>query len=132
MTINTNPAFVSWLQNNVEPYSKVSYLTILQNAFNKRDIETTARFFNDFQGLTTKKTTNSNTPSSSQAAMVAPPKRGSSSNASVENNQGKVFTFAEVNAFYKDLQDGKYRGKEEQARLRKQEYLKANAEGRIV
>lgn len=130
---NVDPEFVTWLNASTEQLSGLSFYSILMNAYNNRELNKVAQIFNIFTNLKNKTNTNqSSQTSTEQQSLIAPPKRGSQTSATLDNNQGKVFTRSEVDTFYTNLQNGKYKGKEELAKQIKAEIHKANLEGRIV
>lgn len=131
-SLNVNPEFVGWVQSNVETFSGVSFQDILVDAYNRRDAAKIAKIFNTYEQLKQKQSTKQTGTKAEANQLVSPNKRGSNSNATIENNSGKVFTQAQVQDFYQNLAQGAYAGKEAWVKSMKEEILKANAEGRIV
>jgi hypothetical protein len=130
--LNTNSDFIGWL-GNVEPYTGISLHTILMSAYNNKDIDKVAKIFNDYNQLTTPQASErtryeSPTPND----LIEPTKRGSISQNTAESNQGKVFTVGQVDQFYVDLRNGKFKGKDAWAESMRREIQLAGSEGRIV
>lgn len=130
--LNVNPEFVSWVQNSVESFSGVTFQDILIDAYNRRDASKIAKIFNTYEQLKQKNTTRQTGIKAEASQLVSPPKRGSASNATIENNSGKVFTQAQIQDFYQKLSQGVFKGKDAWVKSMKEEILKANSEGRIV
>ena len=122
-TIDQDPAFTQWLQEKA-PYSNQSKHQLLVDAYNRRDIDTTARFFEDFQKDSKTDQSQSippNTPNDELGTettvedLISPP-RGSSP-APKSNNQFKFITRKQIEKHFKDVEDamkgkGPYYGQE--------------------
>lgn len=130
IAINNDPAFINWLSTNQESFSGIDYLTILRSAYGQRDLDKVTRIFNTYTDLATK--AKKPVVATEQQQMIAPPKRGSVSNTIAEHNSGKVFSQSEIHDFYRKLNNGEFKGKDEYVRQTKQAILKANTEGRII
>ena len=131
-TLNTDEDFIGWL-GNTEPYSGLTLHQLLINAYQHKDIERVAKIFETYNTLTKPTTTQTqevaqNTPD----MLVEPTKRGSVSQNTVEHNSGKVYTEKQIDQFYTDLRNGKFRGKEDWAEKTRQDMMRAAREGRIV
>lgn len=134
--LNTDPGFLSFLETE-DDISGIPYKAIITNAFNNGNAGRVAKIFNHY-----KQINNLGTPPSSKGgneppkpdALAAPPKRGGSGQppANAQSKQDRVFKMAEINAFYKNLELGRYRGKEAEAQALEHEILLANQQGRIV
>lgn len=134
VSINTDPVFIDWLDNNVEPFSGFNFMSILRNAYSNRDLDKVTKIFQTFIDATRRVKQQNQQPqiSQEQASMITPPKRGSVANNTLENNSGKVFTQSEIQEFYRKLSAGDFKGKDEYVRQTKLAILQANAEGRII
>ena len=130
VAINTDSNFLSWLENNVEPFSGFNFMSILRNAYNNRDLDKVTKIFTTFIDVSQK--AKQPQVSQEQASMITPPKRGSVANNTLENNSGKVFSQSEIQEFYRKLNAGDFKGKDEYVRQTKLAILQANAEGRII
>ena len=131
-SLNVSPEFVSWVQNSTESFSGVSFQDILIDSYNRRDATKIAKIFNTYEQIKNKNGTRPTGTKADASQLVSPPKRGSSTNATIENNSGQVFTQAQVTDFYTNLSQGAYKGKDTWIQSMKAEIHKANAEGRIV
>lgn len=129
VSINTDPTFISWLENNTETFSGFSLMAILRNAYETRDLDKVTKIFHTFTEKTKKQQPQ---VSQEQASLISPPKRGSVTSTTLENNSGKVYTQAEIQEFYQKLNAGDFKGKDEYVRQTKLAILQANAEGRII
>lgn len=128
--LNSDPGFLKFLESPA-PFVGIPYSALLTQAFEAGNAERTAEIFNHYsKSNPTAPDKGGQVPDPS--ALAAPPKRGGG-DPSVAAPAGKrVFTMDEVNAFYKDLELGRYRGKEKDADALEKEILIANKEGRIV
>lgn len=133
--INESQNFIDWCQqvgqDSYEPRIKV-----LQHAYQRKDAQKCAGFFNAYKrdkGLPTGETSGapSQAPASPAAAFVSP---SPVAPAAPTNNRGakKSFTIAQVEKVYSDFTKGVYKGKENEYRALTAEIDKAFAEGRIT
>jgi hypothetical protein len=104
---------------------------LLLNAYERQDLGRVAKVFKDYSKLTKSEDTSSQRISTPDPD-VAPSRRGSASHTTIEANQGKVYTVSQIEQFYTDLRQGKFRGKEAWAEKMRAEIAKAGTEGRIV
>lgn len=130
VSINTDPNFITWLDNSVESFSGFNFMAILRNAYEGRDLDKVTKIFQTYIDATRQQ--KQPQVSQEQASMITPPKRGSVANNTLENNSGKVFTQSEIQEFYRKLSAGDFKGKDEYIRQTKLAILQANAEGRII
>ena len=130
VSINTDPNFITWLDNSVESFSGFNFMAILRNAYEGRDLDKVTKIFQTYIDATRRQ--KQPQVSQEQASMITPPKRGSVANNTLENNSGKVFTQSEIQEFYRKLNAGDFKGKDEYVRQTKLAILQANAEGRII
>lgn len=132
-TVNTDPGFLAFIETP-EPFGGVPYKALLAHAAQSCDSERVARIFNLYinqnPAATTPKSQRELPPNPEQ--LVAPSRRGTGEPPTTQDQSKKIWTLAEVNAFYKALELGRYRGKEQEAERIEAEILRANKEGRIV
>lgn len=132
--LNTDPGFLAFLQTP-EQFTGMPYNALLTMAFERGDAARVAAIFNHYK-TANPTSTPGRRPSGQQPPtpehLAAPAKRGGGDPGPAPNNGPKVFTMAQVNAFYKDLELGRYRGKEQEAAALEHEILLANQQGRIV
>ena len=64
--------------------------------------------------------------------LIVPDKSGGGQQTVLDNAKGDVLRMVDMNQLYKDYQDGKYHGKEAEYQAKKQEFMKAKAEGRLI
>lgn len=131
-SINTDPMFIDWLDNNVESFSGFNFMSILRSAYSNRDLDKVTKIFSTY--IDAVKRTKQQQPSVSQeqVSMISPPRRGSVTSNTLDNNSGKVFTQAEIQEFYQKLNAGDFKGKDDYVRQTKLAILQANADGRII
>lgn len=132
-TVNTDPGFLAFIETP-EPFSGVPYKALLAQAAQSCDSERVARIFNLYinqnPAAATPPSQRELPPNPEQ--LVAPSRRGTGEPPTAQDQSKKIWTLAEVNAFYKALELGRFRGKEQEAERIEAEILKANKEGRIV
>ena len=134
--LNTDPGFLAFLQTP-EQFTGMPYNALLTMAFERGDAARVAAIFNYYKSTINPAPTRGKQPNGQQQMptpdhLTAPAKRGGGDPGPAQNNGPKVFTMAEVNAFYKDLELGRYRGKEAEAAAIEHDILVANQQGRIV
>lgn len=127
-TINHDPEFIAWLQNPA-PGTGTIYHELLKDAFYSFDLNRTAQIFNLF-----KSTTNPPAPPKPKIPehLAAPPRAGGGAHTLIENSQGNVLKMTDMEQLYRDFQAGKYNGREAEYEVKKREFMKAKAEGRLV
>lgn len=130
---NDNPAFIQWAQSNVERYSGLPLIQLLNDAYTTGDAIRVATIFNDYEALNAnRQPTDSNpNPQPSPDALLAPNNRGSASQT-VDNNKGKVWTEAEAMKVLDDIAAGRIRRGSSQANELQAEIDRAYAEGRVL
>jgi len=124
--MNVDPGFLDWLAE-VDPLSGMARQEYLNAAYGNFDVGRTAALFSTYKQLTAPAPKQ---PTRKLERQVAP---GTSkvSTAVTQNGSERVWSHNEVEAFYRDVQRGAYRGNEaEQARIEAEIDLAA-AEGRI-
>lgn len=137
-----DPQFGRFLSTSVEPMSGLSYESLFTHANQSWDLDRIAYFFTMFnesqEAAASQRTTTPTAPEAPPvtpappAHLVTPARRGGGMQTQMENAQGQIYTAKQINDFYKDVLDGKYRGQDEKVRRLKADYAKAAAEGRVV
>jgi hypothetical protein len=130
--LNTDPGFFAFLATP-EEFTGIPFQALLASAFESGDAERTAKIFNTYS-KTINPTSTPETPKEVQPtpdALATPAKRGGGDPGPAPQGGKKTYTMAEVNAFYKDLELGRYNGKEQEAARIENDILIANQEGRI-
>lgn len=130
VNINTDPAFIGWLENNVETFSGYNFMHILRSAYTNRDLDKVTKIFSTYIEAVNKH--KQRQPSTEQNSMISPPRRGSVANNVIDNATDKVYTQAEIQEFYSKLNNGAFKGKDDYVRQTKLAILQANADGRII
>lgn len=142
IALNNDPNFIIWTQETVAPYTNRTLNELLNEAYHRRDLDATAQIFIDYQKrnqqpaapatLSAQPAPSPPAPDPTQQAMVAPPRRGSTAHATAENNNGKVWTMAEIEKFYAKLERDPQLQFDPKMKATQAEIGKALAEGRIV
>jgi len=124
-TINKDPGFNAWLDKKA-PYTHLTRRQVLENAQKNLDAGTVVELFNDFIGLTAPKP--ATTKPTGRKAHISPGKGAGPTSVPAED---KIWTVKEINAFYVDVQKGKYRGKEKERKQKEQEIWNAQRKGNV-
>ena len=131
--VNTSQEFIAWLQE-VDPLAGTQRQKLLDTAGKSMSVDRVCAIVNAFKATITPPATApaaapAPTPASQLAKQVSP--RSSGGAAPVPAGP-QMFSVKTVEAFYRDVAAGKYRGREaEQAQL-EQMYNAALAEGRLT
>lgn len=133
--INHDPGFNGWLDQKA-PYTHRTRRQVLQEAQERLDAATVVELFNDFTSTAGAVIAQGAVPPS--GATPPPPKRKphisparGAGGSSTPSAQGKIWTVKEINAFYQDVQKGKYKGKDKERNQKEQDIWNAQKEGRI-
>lgn len=131
-----NPEFQVWLDTNREDFSGRSYQELFRGANKDWNLDGMVRFFETFKRATgrvaaTQQGVGQTHQSSDPREDLVAPGKSSGSNNNPQQGQKKIWTMLEVNQFYKDVQTGKYRGREADYQKIDAEIFQANREGRI-
>jgi polyhydroxyalkanoate synthesis regulator phasin len=128
-TINKDEGFLAWLAE-VDPLYDLPRQAALTAAGNSRDVNRVARVFQTYKGAVpaTQK------PASRPEPTVTPQTSGSGAAQVVQQNAAgqQVITIQAVEAFYKDVQRGLYRGRDQEMAQQEAIINAALAENRIV
>lgn len=125
--INTSEGFLAWL-DEIDPIYGAARQDALTQAGNARDVERVATIFQAYKA--TVQAPAPVTPAANKLDKQVAPR--STSSAPAPTAARTTFTVAEVQAFYRDLQRGVYRGRDDEALALEQTFNTALAEGRIV
>jgi hypothetical protein len=129
--INTDPKFIQWL-TNIDPLTGQPYQSMLTQASNANDAVRVSNFFNAWKAETgaqgvTQQTQPRQKPLESK---VEPSRRGGG--PATERGGKKTYTRQEIQQFYRDVQRGAYRGRDEDFMRIDRDIVAAQSEGRIV
>ncbi len=123
--LNNDPAFLNYLrqypENEFEPR-----LAKLRRAEAAHDLIATIAIFKEYLG----KSTPSNTPKPN--VQPAPGNPGTDLNPPIPAQSTKIWTRAEISNFYKDKSNGKYAGREDEAKALEMDIFQAPRQGRIA
>ncbi len=121
--VNANDNFLAWLAD-VDPVYGQTRQTALTSAQQNMDVARVAAVFNAFKATQPK----ANTPQSTLAKQVSP---RSSASAPPAPTDKPVVTQAQIQAFYKDVATGKYRGRDAEVGQLEAAINDAIADGRV-
>lgn len=127
--INVDPRFLEWLAETDPVYGEPRQAA-LTRAANAMDGDRVANVFLAFKATLTPSQTPAQKPAASDLEKQVAPNSVATPPA---QPQGKrAFTIAEVEAFYRDVAQGKYRGREAEANKFEAQINAAIAEGRVT
>jgi len=130
--VDNDEAFKAWLLETDE-FSGVVRNDILQDAYFKFDVGRTAKVFNAYIAQATPAAPLPPTPVDPQAELasqVSPGQGRTAANIPADDGK-KVWSIAEMDAFYKDVARGDYRGRMADVARIEADIDKALAEGRV-
>lgn len=133
--INQDSGFLEWLEG-IDPYSGTRRGDMLTQAFDRNDAARTVAFFKGYlheHELVTETPTPSDPqrkPQIDLMSMAAPgtPRGGS---APAAHNDKRVYSQADISAFYRDVQKGVFRNRQAEKEAIERDILLAGQEGRI-
>lgn len=137
--MNEDPGFLEWL-DQVDPFSGAQRGALLKQAYKAHDGSRVVAFFSGYlkEHAAVTPPATPKPPAAAPAApqrnleqLVAPgtPKTGA---ASTQDGSGKrVWSRAEIGAFYADVQAGRFKGTKEQRKQTEADIFAAQREGRI-
>lgn len=126
--VNQDEGFLAWLAE-VDPMYGQPRQNALNSAGNARDVNRVAHVFRTYLGTVPSKPA----PAPRQQPQVSPQSSGNGNASVQEVAGGKPFiTIQNVEAFYKDVQRGLYRGREQEMAQQEAIINAALAENRIV
>ena len=128
--VDTDQGFITWLQRTA-PYSEKEMIDVLNEKWGQGDVKTVAAIFNEYIG--SKRQPSTDPPAKDpREALVTPGSRGASNPTNpVPDKNAKIYTEAEANQFFRDVQTGKYRGREADAKKIENDITLAYLEGRV-
>jgi hypothetical protein len=133
-TINTDEGFIQFLEEPVPYTGGRTRRDFLSDARKQLDAVGAAQFFLDFKENSKVSDSGESQPDEPEVPAVPEeivvPNTASGGIPPVE--QLKVYTHADVDRFYRDKREGRYKGREEEARKIEQDILAAGTQGRIV
>ncbi len=143
--INRTPEFHAWL-DEMDPYAGAKRGAMLAQAYGSGDVTRVANFFTGFQkehaavaptgqqaSAAPQGTPPAGTPSVSLASLAAPGTGigGPSAGTPNESGQQRVYTQAEIAAFYRDVQKGAYRQRVADKDAIEKDIFSAQKQGRV-
>jgi len=123
--VNKDDRFNEWLLGD-EGLSGIAKKNFLENAYENRDAETSARYFNEFLKLLP----GSPGLNSDVTGEILPELGGSGPPIGVQ--AGNIYTPASIQSFFKDKGLGKFKGREAEADAIEKDIFAAQRDGRIV
>jgi len=129
--INKDSEFHAFLSETV-PYTNNERQHFLMKAKDNLDVSTAAQFFIDFAGSLSSENVSLKKPSANSVPdeLLQPENAGNGGLPPIK--ESKVYVSSEIDQFYRDKREGKYKGKESEAREIESDILLAGREGRIV
>ena len=130
-TINDDPDFQSWLLE-VDSLTGQTRQVFLDNAQSNLDVVRVANFFKQWALNTGTSTAQPNrSDATSELERQVAPGRGRTT-TTVDGGQKKTYTPADITAFFADVRNGVFKGKEEQRNKIESDIFAAQQDGRIV
>lgn len=131
-SINDNADFQSWLLE-VDPLTGISRQTILEDAQRNLEVNRVANFFKSWLEISGQanvaQNTRRNTATNELELQLTP---GRSRNTGAPSgNAGKTYTREDINGFFRDVRDGKYKGREAERDRIERDIFAAQRENRI-
>jgi hypothetical protein len=137
--INENARFHEWLMS-ADPLSGLQRQTLLTDAHDNLDLARVASVFDMWKreaGIVTAPAAAgagaaAKSANQSKLEKQIAPGRASAGSAPPTQSQKKQWTRSEIAAFFKDKMDGKYKGREAEARTLESDIFLAQREGRVA
>jgi len=126
--VNVDPEFIAWLQGKI-PGSRNTLHADLVDAYQTADAGRMTEIINLY--LNQKKPTSAGARQIPEE-LIAPNKTGGGTQTTLDNAGGNVLRMADMEKLYEDYRQGRYRGKEAEYQKKKEEFMKAKSEGRLV
>lgn len=131
--VNENAGFHNWLLS-ADPLSGLQRQTLLTDAHNSLDLPRVVSIFETWKrenGVATAPSATAKSASVSKLERQIAPGRtsGTTPPSAAEKKQ---WTRQDITAFFKDKMDGKYKGREDEARRLESDIFLAQREGRVV
>jgi hypothetical protein len=131
-SINNNPDFQSWLLE-YDPLTGISRQTILEDAQRNLEVNRVGNFFKSWLAITGQANVAQNTQASSVSELerqVSPGK--SRSTGTPAGNAPIQYTTKEVEKFYTDIRQGKFKGRDAERAKIERDIFAATRENRIT
>jgi len=136
--INTDDNFLAWLQER-DPYAGVQRHTMLKQAYENNDAARVVAFFRGYLGehaVVSERPPahveqGERQPQVDMETLVAPGKPKGSSVRAQEDGK-RMWSQNDIRAFYRDVQNRKFVGREKEKERIERDIVSAAAEGRIV
>ena len=128
-TVMNSPAFGMWLDSNAEQFSGLSFRACFDRANDNWDLPGLVGIFQKFSGPAAPVPVIP--PVDPRLALVSPGKGGGGGATDLTPTE-KYFKESEVNAFYKDVTLGRYRGRAAEQTQMDALIQQANQAGRII
>jgi len=127
--INNNQDFQTWLLQT-DPLTGISRQSYLDDAQRQFDATRVSNFFTTWESLNGSPNAQSAKPASELDKQIAP-KRGRNT-GTPESSSGQTYSPADITKFFKDVQLGKYKGREKERDRIERDIFAAQKQGRIV
>lgn len=128
--INNNMDFQTWLLQ-IDPLTGISRQTILEDAQRSLDVHRVGNFFKSWLEITGQANVAQNSQASSELERQVAPGR-SRSTGTPAGNVPKQYTTKDVEKFYADIRQGKYKGRDSERAKIERDIFAATRENRIV
>lgn len=139
-SVNNNPKFHDWLLS-ADPLSGLQRQTLLTDAHNSLDLERVVNIFEMGKQAIGAKPAPAVAPPTAPTPAAASnvsklekqiaPGRASTGSAPPQQQQKKQWSRTEISKFFSDKLQGKYKGREAEARAMEQDIFAAQREGRV-
>lgn len=125
--INVDPGFLAWLEE-VDPYSGERKINLLRSAGAQHDVMRTASFFNVYKSLSRRSAPAKANPLEKQ---ISPSRGAAGELVGKSARSNRVFSKGDVAKFYRDVVEGRYKGRDSERQKLENEIITAGREGRI-
>ena len=127
--INGDQDFQTWLLD-IDPLTGISRQSYLDDAQRQFDATRVSNFFTTWESLNGPPNAQSANPVKELDKQIAP-KRGRNTGTPASNS-GQTYSPADIKTFFKDVQLGKYKGREKERDRIERDIFAAQTDGRIV
>jgi hypothetical protein len=133
--LNKSQHFLDWLSKR-DVYSGLTRQDLLSKAFEANDAARVIAFFRGYKQEQTVVTDGAQQQEDQPLAgspleTLVAPGRPSATGAAGATPQGRIWTQAEIAAFYSDVNKGRFKGREKEKSALEQDIVNASVEGRI-
>ena len=138
--MNKDEEFLGWLQE-VDPYSGQQRHSMLKLAYERNDAHRVAAFFKGFlreEAAVAPQASHPDGPGKSKAPgkvplerLAAPGRAKPTATTSVPADDKPIITRADIAQFYRDVNSGKFNGKDAEKKKLEERIFSATAEGRV-